>query len=97
MIRFAYAAMIAGAAAIAASSGAPAADREFCQYYTYSALVQVHEVLSHRRCAERIDPGPRWSTDSVVHFDWCRSVSRDTADGERAVRTRFIQRCRHDW
>ncbi|MGB8365029.1 MAG: hypothetical protein ACLQUZ_18950 [Rhizomicrobium sp.] len=94
MIRFLYAAVIAGAAFVATASGVQAADRDFCREYTDAALVQVRAALSMPRCAERFDPGPRWSTDRAVHFKWCRGVSRDAANDEREARKDFIERCR---
>lgn len=94
MIRFVGAAVVAGATIFAATSGAQAAGRDFCHDYTQAALVQVHAMMSMPRCADRIDPGPRWSTDPAVHFKWCRGVSRDEANDEREVRKDYIDRCR---
>ena len=94
MNRFIGAAAIAGAAMWALSPAAQAADRDFCRHYTDAALVQVREVMNMPRCAERLDPGPRWSADRAVHFRWCRGVSRDAANDERDARKEFIERCR---
>lgn len=94
MLRIIQASALAGAALFALSTAASAADRDFCRDYTEAALVQVHEVMEMPRCAARIDPGPRWSTDRSVHFRWCRGVSRDAANDEREARKDFIERCR---
>jgi hypothetical protein len=94
-MRFITAAALAGAAMLAVSSAAQAADRDFCHSYTDAALVQVRAMLSVPRCAAHVEPGPRWSTDPAVHFRWCRGQSRDAAQDEREARRDYIERCRH--
>ncbi len=76
------------------ATAASAADRGFCHDYASAAMRQVHGALNNRRCSFRVDNETRWSTDYRAHFDWCRGVSRDQADGERDARRRVLDHCR---
>lgn len=95
MNRLFGAAALAGVAVFACSQPGQAAGRDFCHDYTRAALVQVRAALNMPRCAERLDPGPRWSTDPDVHYNWCRGVSRDAANDEREARKDYLDRCRN--
>lgn len=81
--------IIAGSA-----TAASAADKEFCHDYASAAMRQVHGALNNRRCSFRVDNSTRWSTDYRAHFQWCRDVSRDQANGERDARRRVLDHCR---
>jgi hypothetical protein len=90
------AALVLGAAA----GSAKAADREFCRDYARAAVNQTRGAMSHERCEWRTERDrARWSTDFRVHFDWCRSVSREQADAERDARRHALERCARgrDW
>jgi hypothetical protein len=83
-----------GAALLLSASSASAANAEFCRDYARAAVNQVRGAMSHGRCDWRRDRNPtRWSTDWKVHFDWCRGVSRDQADGERFARREALDHC----
>ena len=81
---------------MAAGAAVPvqAADRGFCRDYAHAALNQVHGAMSHGRCRRDVDLSQtRWSTDYHVHFDWCRGVSPDQANGERDARRNILDHC----
>ena len=81
-------------AAMTSAVGAYAADREFCQAYTQTAVRQAHEAREFR-CLRDVEYNPaRWSEDGRGHFDWCRSVPREAAQEERDIRTDHIRECR---
>ena len=84
-------ALIAGAAL---TTPAVAADEGYCRDYARAALRQVHEARELHHCRRELRMATRWSEDYRVHYDWCRSVSRDQAEHKRDIRTRHIEECR---
>ncbi len=60
-------ALAVGALALAAISGARAADPAFCRQYSQAALKQVRGALANPRCAAGLQ-GSRWLTDFSVHY-----------------------------
>ncbi|MCP5266926.1 MAG: hypothetical protein H6934_12490 [Burkholderiaceae bacterium] len=61
----------------------------FCESYARSAVEQARQS-QQRRCGFS---GARWTTDYRGHLDWCKRVSRSTANGERTARTRDLNAC----
>jgi hypothetical protein len=84
-------ALIAGAGLTAPAF---AASEDFCRDYARAALRQVQEAHEMHHCVRGLDNATRWSEDFRVHFDWCRSVSREDAQRERDIRRCHLEECR---
>jgi hypothetical protein len=97
MLKLTLIAVASAAALVGAASQAVAAPPEFCERYAHDAVRQNHEARDHERCRDAIRdqnaPG-RWSDDYRAHYDWCRGVSREQADAERAARADTLRMCR---
>jgi hypothetical protein len=75
------------------SVSAQAADRGFCEGYARAAVVQFRAAAHNDRCRGLLRDGAVWSPDFRHHFDWCLTVDRRDADGQRESRRVALDHC----
>ncbi|MCP5266935.1 MAG: hypothetical protein H6934_12535 [Burkholderiaceae bacterium] len=63
--------------------------RGFCRKYAKDA-VRAAGAARTKQCGLG---GKRWTADEIAHYDWCRSVSQETARAERRIRERDLRTC----
>ena len=63
--------------------------RASCEVYAKIALVQT-EANRKYQCGFT---GPRWTSDGLAHFRWCRFVSRSLIREEQRARAKDLQEC----
>jgi len=63
--------------------------RASCEVYARIALVQI-DANRKFRCGFR---GPRWTSDGMAHFRWCRFVPRSAIREEQRGRAQDLQEC----
>jgi hypothetical protein len=72
---------------------AQAADRGFCQGYARAAVVQFRAAAHNDRCRGLLRDDAAWSPDFRHHFDWCLTVDRREANGQRQSRKDALDHC----
>jgi hypothetical protein len=63
--------------------------RASCEVYARIALVQA-DANRKFRCGFS---GPRWTSDALAHFRWCRFVPRSSIREEQRARAQDLQAC----
>ncbi len=83
----------AGLVALAAlTTGAQAANPDYCHNYARSAVAQYRAYLSIPGCFK--ESNVRWHPDYGAHNFWCLSVSIDAAEQDRHDRSDVLDECR---
>lgn len=78
---------------VAVSTGAKAADPQFCDAYATKAF-SAAKAISEFNCGFQ---GPRWLLDENAHRFWCLIVPEPTAQGETGAREAQIKGCTCNW
>lgn len=86
--------LICRAAASPPPPSPPPAASPFCQRYATAAVVAAMENMQ-LRCG---NGGPRWSTATAGHLDWCMTLNGNQGppNTETAARASALQTCRAD-